>query len=66
MLPESFKNHGNFVVSLANVVRWLADGKSDWVRVNGFGTQFWADDLAMLATTSVGGVSLAAAAATAP
>ena len=24
MLPESFKNHGNFVVSLANVVRWLA------------------------------------------
>ncbi len=42
-----------------NVVRWLADGKTDWVRVNGFGTQFWADDLAMLATTSVGGVMLA-------
>ena len=34
-------------------------GNSDWVRVNGFGTQFWADDLAMLATTSVGGVMLA-------
>lgn len=24
LLPESFKNHGNFVVSLANVTRWLA------------------------------------------
>ncbi len=23
MLPECFQNHGNFVVSLANVVRWL-------------------------------------------
>ena len=42
-----------------NVVRWLAAGNSDWVRVNGFGTQFWADDLAMLAQTSVGGVMLA-------
>jgi citrate lyase subunit beta/citryl-CoA lyase len=42
-----------------NVVRWLADGKSDWVRVNGFGTQFWADDLEMLSKTSVGGVMLA-------
>jgi citrate lyase subunit beta/citryl-CoA lyase len=42
-----------------NVVRWLADGHSDWVRVNGFGTQFWADDLDMLSGTSVGGVMLA-------
>ncbi len=42
-----------------NVVQWLAGGKSDWVRVNGFGTQFWADDLDMLAKTSVGGVMLA-------
>lgn len=42
-----------------NVVRWLADGKTDWVRVNGFGTQFWADDLEMLSTTTVGGVMLA-------
>ena len=42
-----------------NVVRWLADGHSDWVRVNGFGTQWWADDLATLANTSVGGVMLA-------
>src|SRR6185437_4583906 len=32
-----------------NVVRWLAAGNSDWVRVNGFGTQWWADDLQMLA-----------------
>lgn len=23
MLPDSFKNHGNYVISLANVVRWL-------------------------------------------
>ena len=42
-----------------NVVRWLGEGNKDWVRVNGFGTQFWADDLAMLAGTSVGGVMLA-------
>ena len=42
-----------------NVVRWLAEGNNDWVRVNGFGTQFWADDLDTLAKTSVGGVMLA-------
>lgn len=42
-----------------NVTRWLNDGNSDWVRVNGFGTPWWADDLAMLAGTSVGGVMLA-------
>ena len=42
-----------------NVVRWLADGNSDWVRINGFGTQFWADDLAVLSKTSVGGIMLA-------
>ena len=42
-----------------NVKRWLDSGTSDWVRVNGFGTQFWADDLAMLKSTSVGGVMLA-------
>ena len=42
-----------------NVKRWLDAENSDWVRVNGFGTQFWADDLAMLASTSVGGVMLA-------
>ncbi|ANI39438.1 HpcH/HpaI aldolase/citrate lyase family protein [Mycolicibacterium vaccae] len=43
----------------ANVTRWLADGHTDWVRVNGFGTQWWADDLELLAGTSVGGVMLA-------
>jgi citrate lyase subunit beta/citryl-CoA lyase len=42
-----------------NVVRWLGEGHTDWVRVNGFGTQFWADDLDMLSKTSVGGVMLA-------
>jgi citrate lyase subunit beta/citryl-CoA lyase len=42
-----------------NVKRWLDAGTGDWVRINGFGTQFWADDLAMLAGTSVGGVMLA-------
>jgi citrate lyase subunit beta / citryl-CoA lyase len=42
-----------------NVARWLADGNSDWVRVNGFGTQWWADDLELLSGTSVGGVMLA-------
>ena len=42
-----------------NVKRWMDAGHSDWVRVNGFGTQFWADDLEMLSGTSVGGVMLA-------
>jgi len=43
----------------ANVVRWLGEGHADWVRVNGFGTEWWAGDLEMLAGTSVGGVMLA-------
>ncbi|MCH9730847.1 MAG: CoA ester lyase [Actinomycetia bacterium] len=42
-----------------NVTEWLAAGNSDWVRVNGFGTQWWADDLEMLAGKPVGGVMLA-------
>ncbi|MEN3317102.1 MAG: citrate lyase subunit beta / citryl-CoA lyase [Mycobacterium sp.] len=42
-----------------NVVRWLGAGNSDWVRVNGFGTHWWADDLKTLADTSIGGVMLA-------
>ncbi len=42
-----------------NVMNWLTAGNADWVRVNGFGTPWWADDLAALATTSVGGVMLA-------
>src|SRR3954454_23606019 len=42
-----------------NVVRWLGAGNSDWVRVNGFGTPWWADDLKTLAGTGVGGLMLA-------
>src|SRR5215208_25626 len=42
-----------------NVIKWLGEGNSDWVRVNGFGTQWWADDLRTLAGTSIGGVMLA-------
>jgi citrate lyase subunit beta/citryl-CoA lyase len=42
-----------------NVTRWLAAGHDDWVRVNGFGTEWWAGDLEMLAGTPVGGVMLA-------
>ena len=42
-----------------NVVRWLHEGNTDWVRINGFGTPWWADDLAALAGTPVGGVMLA-------
>ncbi len=42
-----------------NVVSWLGAGNTDWVRVNGFGTPWWADDLAMLAGARVGGVMLA-------
>jgi citrate lyase subunit beta / citryl-CoA lyase len=42
-----------------NVVHWLGAGNTDWVRVNGFGTPWWADDLAALVDTPVGGVMLA-------
>lgn len=42
-----------------NVVRWLNDGHSDWVRINGFGTPWWAADIEALAKTSVGGIMLA-------
>jgi citrate lyase subunit beta/citryl-CoA lyase len=42
-----------------NVIRWLGDDHSDWVRINGFGTPWWADDLDMLSATSVGGIMLA-------
>jgi len=42
-----------------NVIRWLAEGNTDWVRVNGFGTPWWADDLDALSKTTVGGVMLA-------
>jgi citrate lyase subunit beta/citryl-CoA lyase len=42
-----------------NVIRWLDAGNADWVRINGFGTPWWADDLDILANTSVGGVMLA-------
>ena len=41
------------------MVRWLGGGNTDWVRINGFGTPWWADDLAALAGTPVGGVMLA-------
>jgi citrate lyase subunit beta/citryl-CoA lyase len=42
-----------------NVVDWLNGDNADWVRINGFGTPWWADDLAALAESSVGGVMLA-------
>jgi citrate lyase subunit beta / citryl-CoA lyase len=42
-----------------NVVRWLGDDNTDWVRINGFGTPWWPDDLAALAGSRVGGVMLA-------
>jgi citrate lyase subunit beta/citryl-CoA lyase len=47
------------VTARDNVLRWLNDGNTDWVRVNGFGTAWWADDLEALGATSVGGVMLA-------
>lgn len=49
----------NKAAARENVLRWLAEGNSDWVRVNGFGTQWWADDLDALSGTSIGGVMLA-------
>ncbi len=42
-----------------NAVRWIREGNPDWVRINGFGTPWWADDLAALAKTPIGGVMLA-------
>ncbi len=42
-----------------HVLGWLADGHQDWVRINGFGTQWWAGDCEMLAGTGIGGVMLA-------
>ncbi|WP_231895034.1 HpcH/HpaI aldolase/citrate lyase family protein, partial [Gordonia sp. 852002-10350_SCH5691597] len=55
-----------------NVVQWLTSdpgtgpdgnplpgGAGDWVRVNGFGTPWWADDLEALSKTPIGGVMLA-------
>ncbi|WP_168699775.1 HpcH/HpaI aldolase/citrate lyase family protein [Gordonia paraffinivorans] len=53
------------VTARDNVVRWIGPkdgsgpGAGDWVRINGFGTPWWADDLAALAETAVGGVMLA-------
>ncbi|MCK0176056.1 MULTISPECIES: CoA ester lyase [Mycobacteriaceae] len=44
-----------------NVVAWLAAGNADWVRINGFGTPWWSDDLDALSGTSLGGVMLAMA-----
>jgi citrate lyase subunit beta / citryl-CoA lyase len=42
-----------------NVVRWLEAGNTDWVRINGFGTPWWADDIETLAKSTLGGVMLA-------
>lgn len=57
-IEDAVAPHGK-AAARDNVVRWLAEGNNDWVRINGFGTQFWADDLAVLAKTSVGGIMLA-------
>jgi len=42
-----------------NVVRWLGAGNTDWVRINGFGTPWWADDIEALSKSKLGGVMLA-------
>jgi citrate lyase subunit beta / citryl-CoA lyase len=42
-----------------SVVQWLNGDNTDWVRINGFGTPWWANDIAALAATSIGGVMLA-------
>src|ERR1700712_4783771 len=49
------------VAARDNVTRWLSAGNSEWVRINGFGTPWWADDLDALAGSSVEGVMLAMA-----
>ena len=47
------------VAARDHVIEWLAAGNRDWVRVNGFGTEWWAEDLAALSEVKVGGVMLA-------
>lgn len=47
------------VAARENVVRWLAAGNTDWVRINGFGTPWWADDIEVLTKHAPGGVMLA-------
>ncbi|MFT4088790.1 MAG: CoA ester lyase [Gordonia sp. (in: high G+C Gram-positive bacteria)] len=42
-----------------HVVKWMNEGHSDWVRINGFGTPWWAADIDALSQTSVGGIMLA-------
>ncbi|MFT3660871.1 MAG: CoA ester lyase [Gordonia sp. (in: high G+C Gram-positive bacteria)] len=42
-----------------NVVDWMNRGHSDWVRINGFGTPWWAADIEALSATSIGGIMLA-------
>ncbi len=42
-----------------NVCDWLAAGNEGWVRVNGFGTPWWAADLDALSKVPVGGIMLA-------
>lgn len=42
-----------------NVCEWLTAGNDGWVRVNGFGTEWWAADLAALAAVPVSGIMLA-------
>ncbi|CAM3667829.1 HpcH/HpaI aldolase/citrate lyase family protein [Smaragdicoccus niigatensis] len=43
----------------ANVCDWLSAGNDGWVRVNGFGTEWWAGDLEALAKVPVSGIMLA-------
>ena len=47
------------IAARENVVRWLAAGNTDWVRINGFGTPWWADDIDVLSKSTLGGVMLA-------
>ncbi|MGZ8179266.1 HpcH/HpaI aldolase/citrate lyase family protein [Williamsia sp. SKLECPSW1] len=49
------------VAARENVMGWLSAGNVDWVRVNGFGTQWWEGDLDALRQlgTGLGGVMLA-------
>jgi citrate lyase subunit beta/citryl-CoA lyase len=47
------------LIARDNVIRWIGAGSRDWVRINGFGTQWWADDIAALSQVDVGGVMLA-------
>jgi len=56
-IEDAVAPHGK-AQALADTVAWLTSGHTAWVRLNGYGTKWWEDDVAALARTlptSLGG-----------